>query len=136
MSGANSNLISAPKINGRFLNIFSAKFFDLIFTETFFFSRAFFCSSSSVVCIEEKTATQALLNFKSIISLFQHAGRNSTICWYWIHGTTTIRPLEFYSKLPFEWLGPFTPQLMKLVRFESPTPSPMGTDVISTFLLL
>ena len=42
VSGANSNLISAPKINGRFLSIFSAKFFDLIFTETFFFSRAFF----------------------------------------------------------------------------------------------
>ena len=70
--------------------------------------------------------------------LFQHAGRNSTNCWYWIHGTTTIKPLEFYSKLPFEWLGPFTPQLMKLIKFESPeaTGSPMGTNVISKLLLL
>ena len=70
--------------------------------------------------------------------LFQHAGRNSTNCWYWIHGTTTIKPLEFYSKLPFEWLGPFTPQLMKLIKFESPDAiaNPMGTNVISKLLLL
>ena len=71
----------------------------------------------------------------NVFFLFQHAGRNSTSCWYWIHGTTTIKPLEFYSKLPFEWLGPFTPQLMKLIKFESPDAiaNPMGTNVISGF---
>ena len=42
-----------------------------------------------------------------------------TKCWFWIHGTDKIEPLEFLSKLPFNWLGPFLPNLMQLVRFEN-----------------
>ena len=41
---------------------------------------------------------------------------NETRCWVWIHGSTEILPLEFYSKLPFNWLGPFSSRLMQLIK--------------------
>ena len=48
----------------------------------------------------------------------KYGARNMTKCWFWIHRTDKIEPLEFLSKLPFNWLGPFLPNLMQLVRFE------------------
>ena len=49
----------------------------------------------------------------------KYGARNMTKCWFWIHRTDKIEPLEFLSKLPFNWLGPFLPNLMQLVKFEN-----------------
>ena len=49
----------------------------------------------------------------------KYGARNMTKCWSWIHRTDKIEPLEFLSKLPFNWLGPFLPNLMQLVKFEN-----------------
>ena len=31
----------------------------------------------------------------------QFRARNSTDCWYWQYQTEEVKPIEFYSKLPF-----------------------------------
>ena len=49
----------------------------------------------------------------------KYGARNMTKCWFWIHRTDKIEPLEFLSKLPFNWLGPFLPNLMQLIKFEN-----------------
>ena len=66
--------------------------------------RVLICGGSYTELVAGGRVSEFLNNTKDVSDclVLQHGGINSTSCWYWIHGTTEIKPLEFYSKLPFE----------------------------------